>query len=207
MKVFAQSGRRESKGADGRSSSTRSFEALLESFVRLELPSLLSLSLFATGCLCSDNVSGVHDGDRIQTTIIARETDPQGHRAVEENLPSCGDLGDLAPGAVLVARASLSGASDSCFLEVDISGLSLSTGTLDGRVLTLPNGCSGSFGVSFQPRLVSPPVLDNGLDDAGEPQWWLARGFTPIGDAAACPDAAHAACIDAFIARNVRLGR
>lgn len=127
---------------------------------------------------------------------------PWGRRG---HLPSCGNLGDLAPDAVLVSRASLSGASDSCFFDVDISGLSLSTGTLDGGVLTLPNGCSGSFGVSFQPGFA--PVLDNGLDDAGEPQWWLARGFTPIGDATACPDAAQTACIDAFIARNVRLGQ
>jgi hypothetical protein len=170
---------------------------------------LALFGLFAAGlwlgCTCGDTLHGIHDGDTIQTTIVARETRPVPGEVEEYSEGvSCGDLGDLVPGAVLVSGASLPQMSEGCPSDVDLAAESLSTADIHGNSVTLPSGCAGYYQVEFE-TAADVSFLDNRLNDAGEPQWWLMREFIPNGDAGACPDTGTYSCVDLFIAQNVLL--
>jgi hypothetical protein len=175
--------------------------------------SALALLAPASGCApCPNSVDGVHESDRIQTTIVARETLTESGQATLAD-PSCGNLGDLVPGAVIISNAYLASAQDSCPFGVGISPASWSAATLGPAAapystLVLPNGCTGLVQVALVPASGSSNVLDDTVNDAGEPSWWLLRDFFPDLDAGACPDAVPSGeCQDLFIAKNVLLGQ
>jgi hypothetical protein len=164
------------------------------------------------GCPCADNLNGIHNGDTIQTTIVALATGTvpgKGQPAIinpDADEPSCGDLGDLVPGSVLVWSAYLNTPSDGCPVAVILGVDSLSTANVeDGSTLTLPGGCTGQLYLSLGPDESSINFLDNHVNDAGVPSWWLLRAFAPRGEVGLCPAAVQKGCSDIFVAQNVLL--
>jgi hypothetical protein len=124
---------------------------------------------------------------------------------------SCGDLGDLPPGAVLTWKGLFDPPADGCGDTVDVYAVSLTTATvsdpnLSYATMTLPDGCTGR--VYFQIETLGPDgstsYLDNSLSN-GEPHWWLVRSFAPELEGGTCMSGKSVACADAFIAKTTAI--
>jgi hypothetical protein len=175
------------------------------------------LASFAIGTFdcqsCPKGLRGISDGDTIVTTIVsADEAALVSARSGADATPSCGDLGDLPPGAVLTSSASVvdDQGAESCFEVLTVTPRTLSTGTVtpmsSGATLLLPDGCTGRIDVYFQSPNDTSSFLDSDPGDGGQAAWWLVRRFQVTGDPSLCfsTSLAPATCVDAFIAENVR---
>lgn len=164
------------------------------------------MSGLLTGCWyfedCPDNVGGIKTGQRLETTIVSRLAKP-GAAA------TCGDLGDLPPGARVTWLASLEGSAETCEDEVDVDARSLSSAELSlpdfqggTASITLPGGCSGDWSLQIEALKSDAPLL--GPVDATDPQWVLRRTFRASPAAAACPSEvlSPSGCNDRFIAET-----
>jgi hypothetical protein len=178
----------------------------------------------SSGCLfqrsCPNDVNGVRDGQVVQTTIVGPVSPATAARVLGSTVStqeSCGDLGDLPPGAVVTSKMTTSGPSEDCDDTVLPTIQSLSTATIDSAspgyaTITLPDGCSGVLQLQFATQGGSYLAAPSAPADGGLPSWWLVRSFRRAPDAGACaPDAGALAsdgglpafCADAFLAQNV----
>jgi hypothetical protein len=149
------------------------------------------------GCFilrCDDTFHHVSEGDRFTSTILGPYADGEG-------APSCGELGDLPVGTTLTWTATPDGPGDGCDDELDMEVTMLSTGSVDGHSLTLPNGCSGTWVLTAHPLRDDTDFLANDLE---APRWYIARYLTS--PSAECfPDgSAPTSCGDSFIASSSR---
>jgi hypothetical protein len=178
-------------------------------------------ALLAAGAIdcqdCPKEFRGISDGDTIETTIVSNDAAVIATvLAAGGTTPSCGDLGDLPPGAVLTSTATVVNdqGAESCFDVLTLTPRTVSTGVLaaesSGAMLQLSNGCAGQFDVYFQSPNDTSSFLDDDTAaeaaDGGQPGWWLVRRFQVEGDPSLCfpTTTAPATCFDAFIATNVR---
>jgi hypothetical protein len=159
----------------------------------------------------------MRNGQTVQTTIVALERGPARVAllgAATTAPPSCGDLGDLPPGAIVTSSVRFDPPADGCGNTLEIVPEALTTGALSDTgngwaTLTLPDGCVGTFDVELKTLSANSSIddtsyLDNGLAN-GEPHWWLVRTFTPA--AGACASGKSGACSDAFVAKNAIVGQ
>ena len=163
----------------------------------------------SSGCLwgdCPDNVHGVKDGQRFETTIIAPFAGDRSSRDA-----SCGSLGDLDAGVVVTWTAANGGSAETCDFDVGLNISNVTSGELVktfylGYDLKLPGGCSGDWRLSLK-ALRDDADFSRALPDPAKPSWILERTFTPKGDLTSCPTALAAApwCSDAFVASTAAL--
>ncbi|MGH7439431.1 MAG: hypothetical protein ACRENE_27395 [Polyangiaceae bacterium] len=188
-------------------------------------PRLVAASLWATSlalaCGCPDTVSGVHDGDRIRTTVVGpyRGSSEYVLGAYSGTMP-CVGVADLAPGSALTMKARFISPANACPISrldlalesSNVPAYSPST-TNDWSFPYSAGGCTGTVSLDFVTLGGDPSLYDDdGTADGGSPLWVLGRQFTPSGGVPAGPDAGGPdggvcplACADAFIARNEHL--
>lgn len=149
-----------------------------------------------TGCFilrCDETFHGI-DGQRTFTSTII------GPYAEGSSGRSCGALGDLPAGTELIWTGEPTGPGDGCDDHLRMNVSQLSTGSVQGSVLTLPNGGSGTWLVSAYPLSDDADFLAN---DPEQPRWYIERQFqSPSG--ACFPDspAMSGSCSDRFIATS-----
>jgi hypothetical protein len=168
--------------------------------------------LWSTLCACLNcpsELHGLHDGQTVETIIVALDTDLPPNAMLA---PSCGDLGDLPAGAIMTSRVKFDLPADGCGSTLTIVPAALTTDAISdpdnsSATLTLPNGCAGTFSVAFTSFATNTSTDDTSyLDNSranGQPHWWLVRTFSPDATAASCVANKRVYCSDAFVATNV----
>jgi len=160
------------------------------------------------GCLvCANDVFGVHDGDYIQTTIVAPYT---GDASIEDFAGGDCGLDGLVPGTVLTMKATVGDLpADGCGRPLGLTILSSNIPSLaptPGGQATLDasNGCTGPFYVRFVPLVANASVYKNDAD-GGPVSWVFVRDFYPLRNGT-CPfRPSFGYCSDAYVARNQQI--
>jgi hypothetical protein len=163
-----------------------------------------------SACKCPDTVGGIHDGDRIRTTVVGAY---EGDAMVLQG-PRCTGLGDLVTGAMITSVARFALPADGC--QSDQPDLTIESTTVPGYAVTgnvnevrlnVDGGCSGRVGVGFVPvgPGPGPSYYDTIRADGGTPSWLLERSLSPYSclDGGTYPGWSY--CSDLFIANNQRL--
>ena len=149
------------------------------------------------GCFilrCDESFHHVSLGDRFTSTVL-------GPYAKRDGGTSCGALGDLPAGTSLTWTAAPDGPGDGCDDHLDMEVSMLSSGSVSGHRVTLPNGCSGTWLLSAYPLRDDTDFLDNQLE---APRWYIERHLQSA-SAECFPDGtAPASCSDAFVASSSR---
>jgi hypothetical protein len=166
-----------------------------------------------TACKCPSTVLGVHDGDRMATTIEAKYSGPQNADWQGAQLNRCTGLDDLVAGSTLFLRANFSVPADGCatdnlLLTLEDSGsasLAASAGLGANQFdVHLDGGCTGSDYIEFTSGGSSEPSLydNDNSPDGGAASWYLGRAFYATPDSGC---AVPSPCSDLFIANNRKL--
>lgn len=155
--------------------------------------------MLAQGCFilrCDETFHGLSSGDVLTTTIGKPYT------GRDEGQPSCGELGDLPEGATLTWTARPDGPGDGCDDHADVEVTALSTGTVSGNVLTLPNGCTGRWVLTAEALSDDADFLSN--PEPENPRWYIQRNFTRTAGDCFGNASAPADCTDNFVATSTR---
>lgn len=151
----------------------------------------------APGCFilrCDDTFHGLERGDELTSTIV-------GPYSGQMHGIRCGDLGDLPAGTTLTWTARPDGPGDGCDDRLKMEVSMVSTGSVSDRVITLANGCTGTWTLSAHAISDDADFLGN---DSEKPSWYVQRHFS--GSSSECFPAGEAStsCSDFFIATSTR---
>lgn len=167
---------------------------------------------YLAACNCPNTVYGVHDGDRIATTVEATHPGDVVNLWSAAALTKCTGLNDLRAGTTLVLKAGFSTPADGCPTDnllltpqsTNVSSLSASPQYgADWLRFQSDSGCAGREYIQFVvPGSGSNVSLydNNNSLDGGAVSWFLGRTF--FADTADSGCALPSSCSDLFIANN-----
>jgi hypothetical protein len=151
----------------------------------------------APGCFilrCDETFHGIDGGEELTTTIVGPYSGMDGGTG-------CGEIGDLPAGTTLTWTAQPDGPGDGCDSHLDMKVTTLSTGTVSNDVVTLPNGCTGTWLLSAYAIREDATFLEN---DSEHPSWYIVRHFQQGSSECFSNGAPSTNCVDYFVATSTR---